>query len=1088
MKSSSRYTPSDNGFLINASSEIFNRTLYGSHKNDDKEARFFTFAGDAPQFMGALTDWEKNTFSFYAKCGTLKNGLALTPGQRVEFFYSNDMDISSRWFHTSEDISAEFKNGWMEYELTQMSPWFPDVNVEIEAYPLLPDDGFLVHYKIKTDQRVIFVAGFGGVTDYIGRFEYKDEQKRLFSASDCIKNTVEFGKNSACVYHPDGTSMRIGTSFESVIEPGSAKVLETPYPSTFLASKPENEDDAVVKISAEIEAGTTFDGYIVVLHNSSEETMNKWLTHKDPARYIKQQIYEKHSCISVKTPENPLDLTIAPTVIALDASWHRNSFHHGAFGYHAPFLGWRNWYAPTALGWGDRVETTMSTHLNQIVKNADGKERVWFDGKGAREGDPINDPSQYHNIENSSGFLPFFIGEKAAYYNMQECAFDMMLYYIEWTGNLEFAQKYYDEFCAMLDWEERIFDPDNDGLYQNFLNTWISDGHEYNGAGCAQSSAYNYRANKVMEKIAKKLGKPSDIFAKRAEKIKNAVNEKLWLADCGVIAESLDTIGNCLIHPAPELSTAYLAIDCDIVNEFQAYTMLKYTENHIKSVVTPGLGGRLSYCSNWLPKKYSTYGIFPAENAHLALTYFKLGLKEQGKKIMDGIVDCYFTGRNPGMAAHVQSSRGTADLADLDFTDVSSTYLRLVVEGLFGIRFNTLENLAVIAPNFPDDWENASLTLKDISLHYSRSGMHETYDIYCDRTENKCIKIPMRSCNVETVMLDGKPVSYEIMSGVNNSFIKINTDKAGQFKVQVMYGKGSLPYISYTDKVLGGNEVVFEVADGILTDYSDISECLENISIVGNKLYAKVKNILGYHTLFIRVKKGEYDSWIAADYEILVKEVKKEPLTQKPFEPIDISKFFNCNMTELHQQEYMSPRPDGYSIGVFPNGRYAWEWNHGGHNKLVVDDSTLRQADGVVHTKSGIPFATPSENENIACVSVWDNFPTEMVVPLDGTAQELAIMFISTTNSMQTRVENVRITVTYADGKTEEVKLVYPLSIDDWLVPALQTQNETFYFNDYNHATVQRIRLDSSKELANVKIEAVANEVIMGVMGISISR
>ena len=184
----------------------------------------------------------------------------------------------------------------------------------------------------------------------------------------------------------------------------------------------------------------------------------------------------------------------------------------------------------------------------------------------------------------------------------------------------------------------------------------------------------------------------------------------------------------------------------------------------------------------------------------------------------------------------------------------------------------------------------------------------------------------------------------------------------------------------------------------------------------------------------------------------------------------------------------MSPRPDGYSIGVFPNGRYAWEWNHGGHNKLVVDDSTLRQADGVVHTKSGIPFATPSENENIACVSVWDNFPTEMVVPLDGTAQELAIMFISTTNSMQTRVENVRITVTYADGKTEEVKLVYPLSIDDWLVPALQTQNETFYFNDYNHATVQRIRLDSSKELANVKIEAVANDVIMGVMGISISR
>ena len=216
--------------------------------------------------------------------------------------------------------------------------------------------------------------------------------------------------------------------------------------------------------------------------------------------------------------------------------------------------------------------------------------------------------------------------------------------------------------------------------------------------------------------------------------------------------------------------------------------------------------------------------------------------------------------------------------------------------------------------------------------------------------------------------------------------------------------------------------------------------------------------------------------------------MKEEPFCVKPFVPIDISAFFNCNMAEVHDQQYLSPRPEGYSIGVFSNGRYAWEWNHRGHNMVYIDDSSLRAANGLIHTPSGVPFITPAEGENLACVSLWDNFPTEITIPLSGNAQEIAILFASTTNAMQTQVENARITVTYEEGETTSVKLIYPINIDDWLVPALQKENETFYFSEYNHATVQRLRLDPDKKLTNVKIEAIANEVIMGVMGVSVSR
>ena len=175
-------------------------------------------------------------------------------------------------------------------------------------------------------------------------------------------------------------------------------------------------------------------------------------------------------------------------------------------------------------------------------------------------------------------------------------------------------------------------------------------------------------------------------------------------------------------------------------------------------------------------------------------------------------------------------------------------------------------------------------------------------------------------------------------------------------------------------------------------------------------------------------------------------------------------------------------------MGMYQNGRYSHNWNQKGRNVVCVDDSMLRNSGGTVYSPSGIPFATPEKNENLACVSIFERFPTEMTVSLDGHGDELAIMFVASSCCLHTAVEGVRITVSYADGTSEATSLVYPESLDDWLTSALTTKAEIFYFSDFNHATVKKVRLSSEKELKSVKIEAVANELIFGVAGISISR
>ncbi|MFA6103664.1 MAG: hypothetical protein WCV67_09960 [Victivallaceae bacterium] len=1085
-----RYQPVDNGYEIIGSREFFNRTLYGAHANDDLQERYFTFAGDLPLFMGAVTDWTKNNWGNYAKSGVLMSGLALAPGLKIPSFYSQDVDVSSHWFHNSEDIVAVFRNGWMEYEFCQFSPWFPVVKVNISVFPLMPEDGFLVHYRIKTDQRIIFCAGFGGMTDFISRLEYPQIKARNFNASDCENNSVSCGRNRALLKGARCDSMWIGSNFNMEVEAGDALSLQDCAPGMFLKNKPAATASQVVKMSAIIDAGKEFEGFIVAVRNADESVLDKWLNLEAPVEYLKQQIHAKQSGVTVNTPDVMLNLTVPPTILAMDASWHKNIFYHGAHAYHAPFLGWRNWYGPTVIGWHDRVENAIKAHFTEIIKAVPGAEAVWYDGKDRPDLD--HEGSQYHQIRNSIGFIPAKLGGNDIY-NMQEVALDMLFHHLEWQGGLDLAKELFDDIKGVLDWEERILDPDQDGLYQNFLNTWISDGHSYNGGGCAQASSYNYLANLMMARIAKKLGYPDTVFKKRAEKILKAIQEKLWLPAQGVIAEFIDTIGNKLVHPSPELATIYLAIDCGVADMFQAYQMLRFTETDLRNEQTLNRHGRLVYSSNWYPKKYSTCGLFTAENIHLALAYFQCGLKKNGLEILDALADAYFLGKNPGMAAHVLSAHGISDGGDLDFSDVSSMYLRLIVEGLYGIRFHLVDDIIEVAPNFPADWTQADIKLKDIALNYHREGCQEMLTVYCEKPACKRIKLPLRSNIIEKVLLNDTPVNYKVEAAVNNCYLIVETEITGVIRLQVTHGKNPAPTVECPAEAFTGDELAVKVSSGEIIACRDTSGSLERIYLSHNKLSAKVKAESGSHTVFIRVKDEQYDAWLATDFMVQNKTVQErlipiEKSAAGKFEPLDIARYFNCSLTVIHTLEYRTPRPAGYSIGVRLNGRYAWDWNQHGHNALQVDDTALRQGKGMFYSPSGIGFSTPEEGLNVACTSIWDNFPTVLEIPLTGKASELALLFIGVTNPMQSRVENARFTVTYADGSTQSISMVNPENFDDWLNAALQTQNETVYFSDYNHGMVQRIKLDTQKELSKISIEAIANEVIIGLIGISIRK
>ena len=164
------------------------------------------------------------------------------------------------------------------------------------------------------------------------------------------------------------------------------------------------------------------------------------------------------------------------------------------------------------------------------------------------------------------------------------------------------------------------------------------------------------------------------------------------------------------------------------------------------------------------------------------------------------------------------------------------------------------------------------------------------------------------------------------------------------------------------------------------------------------------------------------------------------------------------------------------------------------------------------------PFRTPAAGHNIAFTSLWDNYPDSLQIPLAGKASRAYLLMAGSTNHMQCHIENGVIRVYYEDGTCDTLPLVNP---DNW--PPI----EQIFFEDgqaFNrHApSLYRLRLktgelsnnfgeelgftgvsrevdggaavllemplNAKKKLSRLVLETLSNEVVIGIMGITLQQ
>ncbi len=759
--------------------------------------------------------------------------------------------------------------------------------------------------------------------------------------------------------------------------------------------------------------------------------------------------------VSVDTPDPFLNAAMGALNVAADAAWDepQQALMHGAIAWRRKLLGWRGAYALDALGWPDRAKAHY---------------RDWASRQNVSPiPETLPPPDEDANLARSEAALHSHGDLSNSHYDMNAVYIDAFFRHLLWTGDTALAKAMWPVIERHLAWERRLFrrefGPDKLPLYEAYAMIWASDDLQYSGGGTAQASAYNYWHNTMAARAAALIGVDGEPYNREAALIARAMRTHLWMSDRGMFAETKDWLGLQRLHPSSALWSFYLPIDSEVATPQEAWDMARYVDSEIPRLPVRGPGVPVSLhtlaTSNWMPYTWSINNVVMSEAVHAALAYWRAGRPEEAWRITRGsMLAAMFMGISPGNVGSMSYLDAYRRESQRDFADGSGVLSRALIEGLFGIRPDALAGELTIAPGLPQEWDHATLNHPSVRFACSRKGRSEVFTVQArfERAMTLRLLTPVAG-ETAAVLIDGRVAKSRLIPGPFPR-LAVVVPPTSKTEIRITWsGKTPAPRSNEP-----GARTTVTAPGGPLPDL---------------------------------------------------------PVDAK-LETINLEPHFNDRVTEIFRPgKYRSPRSPFVSLALPSQGIGYWA----GHVNATadIDDRGLRGAaaiDGAIRLPGGIAFATPGpgDSKNIIFTSQWDNYPREVTVPLSGQARLVYLLMAGSTNSMQSRLENGEVVVTYTDGTTSRLVLrnpetwwpieqdyfiddyqfrlegPLPLRVDLKTGRARKVDRETFKGQGGvvpgGAATVLHLPLDPDRQLRSLTVRALANDVVIGLLAASLVR
>lgn len=1111
------YLPEGKDFICVNPTRRFNRALYGTN------TAFRVEAGDLPEFALYM------------------------PGMGGNLRFGLQQGDTHKWLIEAAHIQARYRPGSMIYTITD--PLLGKGRLVLTVLALADAEGLVLQVKatdIPAGTNLVWV--FGGASgkkfSRDGDIGADPESSFYLKPEYCTDNRYRINGNQFELSYGTGKVLteeeryEIQTKPESQLKgetPASAKKLTGIFPlQTAFSLTDATSLNSIFTSPDTVKAAPCITGKINLQNNEQYVLLYNSATAvtADPA-LVFQSAENKRSAlaarIDVRSPDSFINTLGGALAVAADAIWEEPSYMHGAVAWRMRLPGWRGPYVADALGWHDRARIHFNAYaLSQITTPA--KWGVVMDTalNLARHLEKLGTQlfSEGYICRNPNGdFRPH-------HYDMNLVYIDQLLNHFNYTGDTAYVRKMWPLLKRHLAWEKKNFDMDGDGLYDAYAAIWASDALQYSGGGVTHSSAYNYRAFKDAAALAKLIGENGEEYAKEADKILHALNTQLWMKDRGWYAEYKDLLGNKLLHPAAGLWTIYHAIDSKVPDPFQAYQALRYIDNNIPRIPVVAKGwneqGLFLYSeTNWQPYTWSLNNVVTSENLHTALAYWQGNRREEAFQLWrSAILETMYLSAAPGNFQQLSFYDAMRGELYRDFGDVIGMAARSLTEGLFGIQPDLLKNEIRIQPGIPESWAFAGITTPDIRFDFVRTGDKATYTIRQFNAARRIrLILPVAKDRLIQVLVNGKKVNWKALpDAIGRPLIEIQTPAAANLTINIVWA-GKQPVHSDMDIQVVPGEQLFQ--ESLLSSKSPIADpqgIFEQPVIKGKLLTVRADCKPGHHTVFVKTTQGAFSWWQPVDLYIpsVMPAVEQQLVTTATVnEKVELVQFFNDKVTNIFKPQYLSPRPVSPTLQLPVQGIGNWAYHS---VQFTVNDSGFRAKAGAANewkTAAGLSFSTPSDpaKNNIVFTSMWDVYPDSVVVPLSGTAHEAAFLMTGTTNPMQSRLINGLIRVNYTDGTSDVLELRNP---ENWWPIEQDYYEDGFAFttdapkplrislksgtaipSDFKYtgikgfsnygieggaATVLQMPLNKNKTLKNLVLRSVANDVLIGLMGLTLIR
>jgi len=1153
------YKEDKGDFLLVNGKYRFNRALYGDNRASRVEA------GDLPEFALYLPGM----------------------GGNLQFVIQKGNSIK-KLIH-ADQIETRYRPGTMLYEIKD--PILGNGTLKLTVLAQAKEEGLVLKMEtINIDSSTKIYAVYGGASGTTfsrnGDIGADPESGFYLLPEYCLINEYKISKNQFQLNYLNKKkeTQIVSGNFSNVnsLQLTDAKTLEKL--SEFTQNK--NEKYPIVYASYSSQKQPV---YIQVAKGKSDKNFSDEDLKNifDDAEKSRLTLTNR---IQLKTPDADLNNFGANLAIAADGIWESPTFLHGAVAWRMRLNAWRGAYTADALNWHDRAIEHFESYANSQVLKPDF---------APVEMDTMRHLARHEEKMGTSVFSSGYISRnpndntKPHHYDMNLVFFDQMFSHFNYTGDKEFLKKMWPTMVRHMDWEKRNFKRGD--LYDAYAAIWASDALQYSGGKVTHTSAYNFRANREMAKLAKIIGENPQPFEQEADAILKAMKNQLWIEDKGYFAEYKDALGNQIVHDKPGIWSIYHVSDAFILNEFEDYQNLQYINNYTPKIpITVKGADNKDYftlaTTTWQPYDWSINNVSLAENLQTALAYWQAGRTEDAYQLWKGnMVESMYYGISPGnfeQLSHYDAFRGELYR---DFADPIGVASRTLTEGLFGVYPNLLENKIRIKPGFPKDWNSAELKLPDWEYQFTRTSKKTEY-LFKSKYQNPValeMQIPVNYSNIKSVKVNGKKVDWKIKpNSILQPFVQFETPKGKDFKIEINYSGEELKneqtdYINYISeslqlnfdskkkikevldpqkliKIRNGNQFDLVKEERKGTFFVQVEQNGTtwwqpvNVDIrfpletkwVNKKLQIQSKSsnpingklaINGLNKNFSIQKNQSTTIEIPSNYlskgtnsiELEYNGIKQnieitdwEIENQGQFNNISLASKYNEKVTEIFNQKYLSPRLE------VPTLQLPWQGIGNWCYPLItaqIDDSGLmnKRKNGKVDFL-GVPFLIDKSDKNIAFVSQWDNYSDSLEIPISGKGNKIYFLMAGTTNPMQSQIVNGKITVQYVDGSTSELELKNPTNwwpieqdlfddnfafeIPDDKIPyrvklktgelykggTLSKYSSIKGFTDRQvdggSATILDLPIDPNKELKSIKLTAVSNDVVIGMMSATVLK